>query len=250
MTVAQSKSKALARNNGLTSEERGVGLRRSFMFTNIMKNATRGIALLVLSLLALLSLGPFSHGADAPIPNAQQIFALRKLPEPLVPLVSDPQPQDNERLLAALTAFEGRQHSDDFSALEQFITANPQSAWRLAVLTNLGILYYHSGYFSKTMPAYLAAWESGKDATEGRAKALADRAAGEYTKMLSRLGRYPELKAFLNEVGERKFTGQATELILAGRDGAATMETRPWPSGRRTSTVSPWWQPTPEFQIR
>ena len=67
----------------------------------------------------------------------------------------------------------------------------------------------------------------GKAATDLRAKALADRAAGEYTKMLARLGRYPELKAFLAEVGDRKFIGHATELMMAGKDGAVTMESRP-----------------------
>ena len=63
--------------------------------------------------------------------------------------------------------------------------------------------------------------------TDPKVKALADRAAGEYTKMLARLGRYPELKAFLKEAEGRQFVGQATELMMAGKEGAATMETRP-----------------------
>ncbi|WP_395735166.1 cysteine peptidase family C39 domain-containing protein, partial [Prosthecobacter sp.] len=127
----------------------------------------------------------------------------------------------------ALATFEERQKSDDFSALEQFVVAHPQSPWFVAVQTNLGLLYYSAGYFSKTMPAYLAAWEVGKNATDLKAKALADRAAGEYTKMLARLGRYSELKAFLKAVETRQFIGQSTELITAGREGATLMETHP-----------------------
>jgi RHS repeat-associated protein len=159
--------------------------------------------------------------------TVQEIYALRKLPEPLVPSGGKVTAAANQRLLDALTAFESRQRSDDFSALERFLTANPQSPWRLAVETNLGILYYHAGYFSKCIPAFLNAWNTGKNASDLKAKALADRAAGEYTKMLARLGRYPELTAFLKEVESRRFVGQATELIAAGKGGAAVMKTHP-----------------------
>jgi RHS repeat-associated protein len=159
--------------------------------------------------------------------TVQEIYALRKLPEPLVPSGGKVTAAANQRLLDALTLFESRQRSDDFSALERFLTANPQSPWRLAVQTNLGILYYHAGYFSKCIPAFLNAWKTGKNATDLKAKALADRAAGEYTKMLARLGRYPELTAFLKEVESRRFVGQATELIAAGKGGAAVMKTHP-----------------------
>ena len=165
--------------------------------------------------------------APAPALTVQEIYALRKLPEPLVPCGGKVTAAANQRLLDALTAFESRQRSDDFSALERFLTANPQSPWRLAVQTNLGILYYHAGYFSKCIPAFLNAWNTGKDATDLKAKALADRAAGEYTKMLARLGRYPELTAFLEEVKARRFVGQATELIAAGKGGAALMKKHP-----------------------
>jgi RHS repeat-associated protein len=45
--------------------------------------------------------------------------------------------------------------------------------------------------------------------------------------MLARVGRYDELKAFLAGLGERKFIGQATELMMAGKEGIASMEQRP-----------------------
>jgi hypothetical protein len=149
-----------------------------------------------------------SGGSCAAAISDAQLFALRKLPEPLVPTSADETGQaDNDALLASLTDFEKRGSPDDFSALEQFLAGHPKSRWRLAVETNLGLLYYNTGYFSKCIPAYLDAWNAGKGATDLKAAALADRAAGEYTKMLSRLGRYPELKAFLKEVQGRQFTG-------------------------------------------
>lgn len=160
-------------------------------------------------------------------PTVEQIFSLRKLPEPLVPFGAKPSMADNESLMAALSALDTRKEPDDFSSLEQFLSSDPQSPWRPSVELNLGLLYYHAGYFSKCIPTYLDAWESGKCATDLKAKALADRAAGEYAKMLARLGRYQELKAFLKEVKGRQFVGQATELMRAGTEGATIMEKHP-----------------------
>jgi RHS repeat-associated protein len=165
--------------------------------------------------------------ATLPESKIAALFNRQTLPEPLIPLGSGVSEKDCDKLAAALDAFEKRAQSDDFSQLEDYLQANPKSPWRLAVSTNLGLLQYHAGYFSKSLNTFRLAWNAGKNATDSKAKALADRAAGEYTKMLARLGRYPELKAFLREVQDRQFVGQATELIVAGREGAALMETRP-----------------------
>lgn len=161
-------------------------------------------------------------------PSVADLFSARVLPEPLVPFgLTEPGVADNRALAITLNGFAARTRSDDFSALEAYLAANPTSPWRLAVLTNLGLLQYRAGYFSLCIPSYLAAWESGKAATEPKAKALADRAAGEYVKMLARLGRHDALVAFLATVKDRSFTGQSTELIRAGIEGSATMEMRP-----------------------
>lgn len=155
------------------------------------------------------------------------LFGRRTLPEPLVPLSLEVPEKDCDTLIASLDAFERRSRSDDFSELENYLQVNPKSPWRLAVATNLGLLQYQAGYFSKCLTTFRMAWDAGKNAVEPKAKALADRAAGEYAKMLARLGRYAELKAFLKEVHGRQFVGQATELIVAGKEGAALMEARP-----------------------
>ena len=161
------------------------------------------------------------------VPTVTQLFSLHVLPEPLVPSGGEPTQIENGTLTATLKAFQTRGQSDDFSALEGYLAANPKSPWRVAVLTNLGLLYYHAGYYSKCIPTYRAAWDAGKTATDLKAKALVDRAAGEYTKMLARLGRYDDLKAFLQEVGNRTFIGPATQLMMAGKEGSVTMATRP-----------------------
>jgi len=174
---------------------------------------------------------PFANAANSGAEPSQNtieaLFNRRTLPEPLVPVGSDVSEKECAKLVAALDAFERRAQSDDFSLLESYLEANPKSHWRLAVWTNLGLLQYRAGYFSRCIVSFHSAWMSGKGATEVRSKALADRAAGEYARMLARLGRSSELKAFLGEVGGRKLIGASTELMLASRESAATMETQP-----------------------
>lgn len=158
--------------------------------------------------------------------TVETLFADRTLPEPLVP-VGIPTIADNEAVSLALRSLRDRKHTDDFSALETFLEKNPGSAWELAVRTNLGLLQYDAGYFSRCISTYFSAWSVGKSVTEPKAKALADRAAGEYVKMLARLGRLEHLKQFLTELGGRQFTGSATELIAAGIEGSTFMELHP-----------------------
>ena len=131
--------------------------------------------------------GAATSNTSGDSPTVAQLFALHVLPEPLAP-AGDPNPAENAALKETLNAFQSRGQSDDFSSLESYLAANLKSPWRMAVLTNLGLLYYHAGYSSKCIPAYHDAWKIGKSATDLRAKALADCAAGEYTKMLARLG--------------------------------------------------------------
>jgi RHS repeat-associated protein len=171
----------------------------------------------------------FAASSNAALPETKiaGLFTRRTLPEPLVPVGTGVSEKDCNKLAAALDAFERRSQSDDFSELESYLQANPKSPWRLAVWTNLGFLQYQAGYFSRCIVSFHSAWKTGKGATDVRSKALAGRAGGEYAKMLARLGRYSELKAFLGEVGGQELTGASTELMLAGRESAATMETQP-----------------------
>jgi|GEM_PF-3327928 len=51
--------------------------------------------------------------------TVEQIYSLRKLPEPLVPGEGNPSTVDNQSLLTAVAALEARTEPDDFSSLEQ-----------------------------------------------------------------------------------------------------------------------------------
>ncbi len=104
---------------------------------------------------------------------------------------------------------------------------HPGSPWRAALLTNLGIEYYNTAHYSKTLEAWSEAWTLSKDAADAPGKAIADRAAGELALMLSRLGRMAELEALLKSVEGRVFLGAATERIGGAREALWSMQNRP-----------------------
>src|SRR5579864_3912733 len=73
--------------------------------------------------------------------------------EPLV-ATSPASPKEDQALLQALRSYRDRAVEDDFTALDTFLKDHPNSAWRVALLTNLGLAHYHYGYFSKAIDSW------------------------------------------------------------------------------------------------
>jgi RHS repeat-associated protein len=160
-------------------------------------------------------------------PTPQDIFLIRIFEEPLVPIADDPSPIETTALATALSNYAQRSEPDDFSSLTGFIEAYPTSPWNAALLTNLGIVYYNTGHYSKTLEVWSQAWELAKAVTELKGKAIADRAVGELAYLYGKLGRMAELEALLRSVENRAFSGPATEMITGAREGLVAMQIRP-----------------------
>src|SRR5262249_50734567 len=101
------------------------------------------------------------------------------------------------------------------------------SAWRVALLTNLGLSYYHYGYFSRALDAWERAWKAGRNTDDVNAQPLEDRAVGELARMHARLGHSERLKALFKELGDRHVTGPATEAIAGAMEGLWMMQNEP-----------------------
>jgi hypothetical protein len=134
---------------------------------------------------------------------------------------------EDQELLQAVRAYEHRAAPDDFTSLTGFLSAHPQSAWRVALLTNLGLSYLHYGYFSRALDAWEAAWRDGKDLTERKPRALVDRAVGELVLLHARLGHVEQVAAVLDEIGDRPVSGPATEAVQIARETLWVMRTDP-----------------------
>jgi hypothetical protein len=181
------------------------------------------VALATATSSALAAAGRAQDAAGASF--AAQLAALH-LSEPLVATGPTDRVEDMA-LLAAATPYQNRADPDDFSALTGFLAAYPKSAWRPAVLTDLGIDYLHFGYFSRARAAWEEAWREGRDATEPRAKALVDRAVGELVELAARFDSRDRLAALLAEIGTRPVGGSATEMVQHGRETLWVMKTDP-----------------------
>ena len=140
---------------------------------------------------------------------------------------AEPTAQDNADFAAALIRYVECVDPDDFSALTAFLDAHPGSPWAGGLLTNLGLVYYRRGYYSRALQAWSSACEVAMPITDPAPRPLADRAVGELAYMLAKVGRVSELDTLLKAVADRGFCGPATEKIAAARAGLAEMRTRP-----------------------
>jgi len=127
-------------------------------------------------------------------PTAEDIFRARIFEEPLVPMGAKPIAKENADFAAALVDFADCGGPDDFSALTAFLGAHPRSPWNGALLTNLGLVYYKRGHYSRALQAWGDACTVAMTVTDPAQKPLADRAIGELAYMLdgSQPGQRPD----------------------------------------------------------
>ena len=157
-------------------------------------------------------------------PRLSQMAA--QFEEPLVP-TGRTTPQQDEAVLRAIEEYRAQAAGEGLSALSRFVADHRDSPWRVAVLTNMGLSWYHYGYFSKAIDAWEQAWREGKAVSDPRAKALVDRALGELMQMHARLGHADRLAALFAETGNRNVTGPATEALTGAREGLWMMRHEP-----------------------
>lgn len=148
-----------------------------------------------------------------------------------VPLVAlggaKPNELEKNALAAALGQYQASQDANRFSSITEFLTAYPNSAYAAALELNLGLNYLSSAYFSKALTAFQAAWSRSNALPDPKGRAIADRAFGELVHLHARLGHMTELETLFADVGDRQFTGPATELVAGARDGLGMMKVRP-----------------------
>jgi len=159
-------------------------------------------------------------------PSDQDIQALRIFEEPLVPVGTKTE-GENAALASAVIAFLERSDAEDLSTLDGFLAKYPQSSWKVALQTNLGLLRRSQGYFTESLTRLKDAWQTGKADTTFEGKSLADRAAAELISTLARFGRASEMKVLFDETESRNITGSAQALIREAREGYWIMKEKP-----------------------
>lgn len=182
------------------------------------------LAWLAAIFLALLLATPASHAAARSAPlTERQVSGFAELLLPTGPSA----PAEDAALATALATYEQAGQPEAVAPLEAFLAAHPDSPWRVALLTNLGLVHYHYGYFSRAIDAWEQAWQAGGTVNDPAARALVDRALGELARMHARLGHADRLAELFDEVGERAVTGPATEALAGAREGLWQMRNNP-----------------------
>ena len=172
--------------------------------------------------LAAVCLVPVAQGLAAPaakpdLPMAAQLTTRAHFPDLLIPTGSTT-PRENAALLSALVNYERRGRVDDFSSLVAFLEAYPYSSWRVALLTNLGSLYLHYGYFTRAIAAWDEAWREGRKVRGAYAKALVDEAVGKLVLLDAELGHKNRVARLLHEIALRPVSGPATSFVQNARE--------------------------------
>jgi RHS repeat-associated protein len=165
---------------------------------------------------AVLAPAPAALAAEA-AQTAAGTIAAAHLPEPLVRTAPTTEAED-AALAQALSAYQQHAQAADLSALAGFVAQHPHSGWTAAVLTNLGLIYLHDGYFSRATAAWRQAWALGRDATDPHARATVDRAVGELARLHAALGQYDQLTSLFADVGARRVTASATEFVQQAKE--------------------------------
>jgi RHS repeat-associated protein len=154
--------------------------------------------------------------------------------EPLVATgpVNDQETKDLDAAIAAFHDAPARvgkdaDYDDYGRPLLAFIAAHPRSNWNAALYTDIGLGYYHAGYFSRTFGYLENAWQLGRNATTPQAKRMVDRAVAELADMHARLGHAKELEALFADIGKRPITGSAEQKMEGAKDGLRLFYSRP-----------------------
>jgi hypothetical protein len=136
-------------------------------------------------------------------------------------------PKEDAALLESPKQYRDRTVKDDLMSLTAFLSDFPASHWRVAILTNRGLLEYHYGYFSRAIESWEEAWHAGRAGASAMAKPLVDGAIGELLRMHARLGHAERFETLFTELGDRPLSGPATEALDGAKQGLWMMRHDP-----------------------
>ena len=86
-------------------------------------------------------------------PKDEEIARARVFEEPLIPTASATVGENRSLFYALLSSLKSG-NTEDLSVIEEYLREYPQSVWRLSLLTNMGIVYRHTGYFTRALESW------------------------------------------------------------------------------------------------
>lgn len=169
---------------------------------------------------------PPSRPVFSPNPTAAEITRARVFPEPLVPL-GTPSDDENRAIAQAINTYAASGRPFDGAPFTAFLAAHASSAWRPALLANLGGLQRAAGYHKRALATWDEAWRATKDDVSEYGRAIADIALASALDMLATRGDRKGLDAWLERTTGRAMGGPAASKARRARETRAYIAAHP-----------------------
>jgi RHS repeat-associated protein len=187
-------------------------------------------------------------------PSDFEISQSRLFLEPLLPMNSNLNKEENKELASALLKFKKRTGSEDLSSLNKFIASHHDSRWRASLEANMGELYFENGYLTDALKYWESAWEQSKHLRAREQKSTADFAISHLVELEARLGFTDKLEKHLDDIKGRAFAGSSEARVKSASDGLWAQRNHPEESYRcgpfGLQSIAPLLNPTRADQLR
>jgi YD repeat-containing protein len=160
-------------------------------------------------------------------PTDEEIFRAHFFEEPLVTMEGSYSAKENQALVYALAVYSQHAVPDDLSAITGFLKEYPQSRWRGALLTDLGLVYRRYGYFTKATACFNEAWDLMRQSREPKVNLLANRALAEVICIYSWLSDADKIEALHKQIKDRVIMGPQRERIVKSYQTVEKIRTKP-----------------------
>src|SRR6218665_1219813 len=159
-------------------------------------------------------------------PQDEEFLRQGKLTHPLVP-ASGTSLRENQDLAQALISYEAlvtkTNARDAVQPITDFLEKHPQSAWRPAILLNLGVIYRQTGHFTAALSTLREAWATTKSLETPSGRALGDASVAALSQFEAYLGRKETLLPLLDDVKSRPLRGASAEVVNQSHLGLTHM---------------------------
>ncbi|MHB8921606.1 MAG: RHS repeat protein, partial [Halothiobacillus sp.] len=145
---------------------------------------------------------------------------------PLVPF-GDSGLAENHALSVAIKGYQAAGDAEDTTALDHFLRQYPNSAWRVALLTNEGLAYEHAGRFSQAISRLQAAWQLRTLVKTEQQRALIEQVYGQLLHLHTAFGHQHAVQTLLAEGGGLALSGAAQANKTQAKEALWRMQHEP-----------------------
>lgn len=168
-------------------------------------------------------------------PTNSELLQTGLFTEPLAPVAATNAAENRDLARAVLAyrdAVSATGGADAVTPLLDFLDRHPNSAWKPALLLNLGLIYRQTGHYSKALAIWQHGWADTQRLTSPEGIAVANEMVANLSQAEAYLGRTELLRPLLASLTGRSVGGTAAQFLTNSRTGLYRMTVEPQNSFR------------------